>query len=487
MGDTISYPDRKALWSFLEKNKIKAGMWVWDCIMETGNEEVYEDFKSKNFFKNIAIRTDGWHNGSATTIIGDRGQKVKGTRYGNIDFENPAAKAYFKQKMKPFFDEGIDFLKLDKTDEITVAKAMFELSQELGKETKGRGFVFSHSHGVNDPSYKRFPGKWTDDTRSDWTVKKPLRSFSPWLPNVAFKENVEMYLDTTKHFHKIPFLANDMGGFSVSEDGHIDEELYIRWLQFAAFVPLTTPFSQPENKTQNIAFKVSERADKVFKEFSHLKMQLFPYIYTYAHLSRIVGKNTIRPVSLDPPVYLFGAEILVAPVVEQNQTQRQVNLPKNAGWVDFWTGKYHEGGQEIWVDCGLEHIPVFVKKGAIVPMRNYAAAIEKGNNDTLNLHVFTGADGKFDMIEDDGSSNEYLTGKYAVTRFELRNKKNKTRLEIHPTQGDFDGFKSKRVIKLFLHSESELKSKKLTQSNSNIWESEYYNFDLRKGGKLVFR
>lgn len=453
VADTVSYPDRKKMWGYLQSKNIKGGMWMWDCIMQTGNEAAYQDFKSKGFFKSEPIRTDGWHNGSRTTIIGDNSKKVLGTRYGDIDFENPKAVVYFQQRVKHFFDEGVDFIKLDKTDAIPVVKAMFELSQQLGHETQARGFVLSHSHGVSSEEYKKYPGKWTDDTRSDWSAKSHTRKFSPWLPAVGLKENIAMYTDQTRHFHKIPFLANDMGGFAVSEDGFVDEELYIRWLEFATFVPLTTPFSQPENKTGNIAFKVSNRADSIFRSYAHLKMELFPYIYSYAHQSRLSGVNTIRPISGDLYTYHFGDEFLVAPVYEPAKTERTVILPKGVNWINYWTGQTVDGGQAVQTHASIGQIPLFVKAGSIIPMRPYARSIELGSNDTLRLHIYPGASGAFDLIEDDGKSNDYLKGQYSVTHIEQIPTKAGFDLLIHPAHGQYNGQHEDRHWELIVHDQ----------------------------------
>ena len=455
VADTVSYPDMKAMWSFMEEKNIKAGMWMWDAIMQTGNEAEYDDFKSKGFFKAENIRTDGWHNGARTTIIGDNSQPVRGTRCGDIDFENPEAVAYFQQKVKHFFDKGVDFIKLDKTDAIPFCKAMFEMSQQLGRETGGRGFVLSHSHGVDSEEYKRYPGKWTDDTRSDWNIANPTHEFSPWLPRVAFKENVAMYTDTNRHFHKIPFLANDMGGFSVGTDGKVDEELYIRWLQFAVFVPLTTPFSQPENPTGNIAFKVSSRADSLFRQYAHPKMELFPYIYSYAYQSRLSGVNTIRPINGLTDQYLFGEEILVAPVVEQDKTRREVYLPENASWINFWSAEKIKGGQTVTVEASLQQIPLFVKAGAIIPKRKYARSIETGTNDVLELHVYDGDDGEFNLIEDDGKSNDYLQGIYAKTEISFQSDE-VGRIKIEPVKGFYQRMSEKRDWEIFFHSPRDI-------------------------------
>ncbi|EIM72925.1 alpha glucosidase/alpha-xylosidase [Nitritalea halalkaliphila LW7] len=344
VADTVSYPDMEAMWTFMEEKNIKAGMWMWDAIQLTGNEQAYADFKDRGYFKEEIIHTSSWHNGSRTTIMDDQSQSVQGTWMGNIDFENPEAVAYFKQRVQHFFDKGVDFVKLDKTDDLHVVKAMFELSQELGKESAGRGFVLSHSGGVEDERYKRYPAKWTDDTRSDWTVADPQRSFSPWLPPVAFRENLEMYTDTAQHFHKIPFLANDMGGFAVSEDRFLDEELYIRWVQMAHWLPLTTPFAQPENETGNIAFKVSPKADSVFRKYAQQKMRLFPYIYSYAHRTRWEGKNAVRTVPGQLHTYQLGEEFLISPVLAPDLTSQEVFLPIGNWWSTIQESAMQEGG-----------------------------------------------------------------------------------------------------------------------------------------------
>jgi len=88
---------------------------------------------------------------------------------------------------------------------------MFEKTQEMGKETGGRGFILSHTGGIDDPEFKRYPTKWTDDTRADWTVEDPTKDFYSWMPQVALKENIAMYTDPSKKTSKIPFLTNDMG------------------------------------------------------------------------------------------------------------------------------------------------------------------------------------------------------------------------------------------------------------------------------------
>ncbi len=475
-ADTVAYPSRKNMWKYMQDNNIKGGFWLWDCILETGNEKAFNDFKQKGFFSSTYLNTNSWHNGSRSTGMFQNGKEQKGTMCGNIDFDNPAAVVYFKQKMKPFFDEGADFIKLDRTSNISTCKAMFEMSQEFGRETKGRGFILSHTGGQETEEYKRYPTKWTDDTRSDWTIEKPLIEFSSWVPYVALKENIAMFTDPKNKSSEIPFLTNDLGGFDMGKTKQPDDELYIRWLQFSMLNPITEVFSQPENPTANLAWMYSAKADSIFRYYAQWRMQLFPYIYSYAHRSRIEGKQMIGKIPGQLYQYMFGDELLVAPVYEKRTSRQTVFLPEG-NWINYWTGEQLQGNTEHIVAAPLNQIPLFVKQGAIIPMRKYASSIEKGNNNTLILHVYPDADGAFNLLEDDGTSNDYLDGIYASTVIEQKNSGKKTLLRIHPVEGSYKGMLSTRKWILYIHYNKTPKQVKMNGQN--------IKFSFNQTGKII--
>ncbi len=459
-ADTVAYPNKKEMWNYLQQNNIKGGFWIWDCILETGNEKVFTEFKTNNFFSDIFLNSNSWHNGSRSTAMFQNGKEEKGTLCGNIDFNNPEAVNYFKQQMKPFFDEGADFIKLDRTANISTCKAMFEMSGQFGKETKGRGFLLSHSFDTENEEYKRYPAKWTDDTRSDWTIEKPVVEFNSWVPLVAFKENIAMFTDPGKKTSAIPFLTNDLGGFDMGKTQKPDEELYIRWLQFSMFNPVTEVFSQPENPTFNLAWMYSERADRIFRNYAHWRMKLFPYIYSYALRSRIEGKHMLGKFSEHIYQYTYGDEMLLAPVYEKKAVTQNVYLPEGK-WMNYWTGEIKNGNQLYTVGAPVEQIPLFVRLGSIIPMRNYSSSVEKGSNNTLTLHVYTGADGSFNLLEDDGISNDYLEEIYASTKITLSDSKKKSVLIIHPAEGSYKGMNRLRKWKLNIYCNQSPKQVKL--------------------------
>jgi alpha-glucosidase (family GH31 glycosyl hydrolase) len=476
VADTINYPNRKAMWDFMTINNIKGGFWTWNCILKTGNESAFEDFKIKNLFSNIYFEKNTWHNSSINMGMSQYNIEHPGTECGNINFDDPQAADYFKFKMKHFFDEGADFIKLDRTAEISVCRAMFAMSQQFGKETKGRGFVLSHSFGTEDEEYKRYPAKWTDDTRSDWTIEKPLVKFAEWSPAVALKENITMFTYDSKPSSKIPFLANDLGGYTVGNVKMPEEELYIRWMQFSMFNPIVEVFSEPENITSNLPWLYSERADSIFRFYSHLRMQLFPYIYSYALRSRIEGKHMLGKFPEHIYQYTFGDELLAAPVYEKGATTQKVFLPEEK-WINFWTGEQLQGNAEYTVAAPLDQIPLFVKQGSIIPMRNYASSVETGNNNELTLHLYPGANGSFNLLEDDGISNDYLYDKYVSTHIEWKENKGIQKLIINPALGKYFGMREKRIWKICIHSIES--PKKILLNNKKI------NFTNDKENRLT--
>lgn len=451
VGDTVSYPDRHAMWKYLEDRGIKGGFWIWNCILKEGNEEAFDAFDSRGYFSKVYENDNPWHNKSTTLNMYETRDGHPATPCGDIDFNNPEAVRYFKERMKPFFDEGADFLKLDRTSDLATIKAMYEASQELGLESKGRGFLLAHTGGTDNPESRRYPGRWSDDTRSDWAMDAPTREFDSWVPKTCLKENIEKFTDPRRHSSNIPFMAQDMGGYVVGNGTKVPEEqLYIRWMEFAFFCPMVEVFSIESNVTQNFAFNYSPLSDRLFHDYSHLRMELFPYIYSSAYQVRQDGKLMVRCTEDSVYDYHFGDEFLVAPVYVKDAVTREVSFPDGT-WVDYWTGECHEGGSKAVVDAPLERIPLFVKAGSIVPARAYAPSVEAGSNDSLTLHLYPGADGSFTLYEDDGTA-AYLGGEFSSTLICLKDEGDRLVVDIAPRKGSYKGEPSRRKVSFEVHS-----------------------------------
>jgi alpha-glucosidase (family GH31 glycosyl hydrolase) len=438
IGDRTAYPDVEAMWNHFEERGIKGGIWIWNTVLKTGNEATFAAFEERGYFDSVFINTNGWHN------------EDRNTPDGVIDFDKPEAVAYWKDRLAPFFAAGLDFLKLDRSSEIPFLKAAFEATQELGEETAGRGFILNHLHSTYDPRYRLYPTKWSGDAKIAWQ--------QPDYPNLgnysmgALRENILMVADSRRSTADIPFLAHDAGGYNFFGSKDLGDELYVRWLQFSSFQPLMTFFSTADNPTSNLPYRFGTSTGAIVRKYAHLHQRLFPYVYSYAHRTRNGSGDIVGGDGIHPDQFLFGNELLVAPVYVPGQREREVYLP-DGEWYDYHTGAGYRGGRSVTIPAPLEDIPLLARAGAIVPLRPYHRTIAGGSNDTLSLQVWTGADGSFTLYEDDGSSNGYREGEVATT--ELIWDDRSRSLSVAARRGRYDGMAISRNWEVELRGLSE--------------------------------
>jgi alpha-glucosidase/alpha-D-xyloside xylohydrolase len=133
--------------------------------------------------------------------------------------------------------------------------------------------------------------------------------------------------------------------------------------------------------------------------------------------------------------YLYGRDLLVAPVVAKGATDRRLYLPKGR-WHDFWTGEAVEGGREIVRPVDLATLPLYVRAGAILPLGPVRQNLTEPNDEPIELRIHPGADGRFMLYEDDGATFDYKRGRFRLT--ELRWDDAARRLTVAPAAGPSD-------------------------------------------------
>jgi alpha-glucosidase/alpha-D-xyloside xylohydrolase len=132
--------------------------------------------------------------------------------------------------------------------------------------------------------------------------------------------------------------------------------------------------------------------------------------------------------------YLWGRDLLIAPVFEKGATSRAVYLPAGT-WYDWWTRATHAGGQTVNRAVDLATMPIFVRAGAILPLdpvRQYTSQVVR---EPTTLRVYRGADGQYTLYEDDGISQDYLSGKGTWTRMTWNERSARLTLEPGPPRG----------------------------------------------------
>jgi alpha-glucosidase/alpha-D-xyloside xylohydrolase len=129
--------------------------------------------------------------------------------------------------------------------------------------------------------------------------------------------------------------------------------------------------------------------------------------------------------------YLWGRDILVAPVVEKGATSRRLYLPHGL-WYDFWTETKAEGGREITRPVELATIPIYLRAGAIIPLGPVKQYTAEKTSEPLTVKIYPGANGRFVMYEDDGTTFDYEKGRFTRVRFEWNEHNRNFRVLLEP-------------------------------------------------------
>ena len=235
----------------------------------------------------------------------------------------------------------------------------------------------------------------------------------------------------------VPYWGTDIGGFIPTKE--FTAELYLRWFQFGAFCPLfrchgrtwklrlpwgwdmgnpgpiESRYVPPDSELHNT------QVEPICRKYLNLRYRLLPYLYSAVRECSRTGLPILRALWLhypDDPVataradeYLWGRDILVAPVLEKGATTRRVYLPRGV-WHDFWTGERSEGGREIVRPVDLETIPLYVRAGTILPLGPVKQYADEKSDEPLTVVIYPGADGHFSLYEDDGESFDYRRGEW---------------------------------------------------------------------------
>jgi alpha-D-xyloside xylohydrolase len=280
-----------------------------------------------------------------------------------------------------------------------------------------RVFILSRSAYPGQQRYGTFV--WSGDTSATW------KQLGDWIPNA-------LNLCVTG----IPYWTQDVGAFFVKrwqqwfgrgeyEQGVDDpdyRELYLRWFQASAFLPMLRAHG---TDTPREVWRFGEPGDAIYDgllNMIELRMRLLPYLYSIAAEVTYHNGTMLRMLAFDfmqdqtaieiKDEYLLGHALLICPVIEKGARSRMVYLPKGTTWYDFYTEQSYLGGQWLKAEAPLNRIPLFVRMGSILPLgpvKQYAA---QANDTPLILRVYSGADGTFSLYDDAGDSYAYEKGEF---------------------------------------------------------------------------
>ena len=324
-----------------------------------------------------------------------------------------------------------------------------------GKKDEPRVFLLTRSGFAGEQRYST--ATWSGDIGTRW---EDMRA--------------QMTAGLNYSLSGIPFWGMDQGGFCVenryvaaqqlfdrtgqeNEDLKEWRELQTRWNQFGAFIPLFRSHGQwPLREIWNIA-PDNHPAYKSFVYYDKLRYRLMPYLYSLAGWAHFNDYTLMRALVMDfngdnvediGNQWMLGPALMACPVGYYKARNRSVYFPKQCGWYNLYSNEYVEGGRSLVVDAPYEQIPVYVREGSIIPFGPEMEWSDEKPAELINLYVYAGSNGHFQLYEDEGTNYNYEKGKYATIDISY-NDALKT-VTFSKRQGQFPGMLKTRRFNIVL-------------------------------------
>ncbi|WP_231367581.1 TIM-barrel domain-containing protein [Gillisia sp. JM1] len=271
-----------------------------------------------------------------------------------------------------------------------------------------RPFILMRAGAAGSQRFGLIP--WSGDVNRGWNGLKPQPEIS-----------LQMGLQGLAYMH------SDLGGFAGALE---DDELYTRWLQYGVFQPIFRPHAQEDVASEPV-FK-NEKTKALAKKAIELRYKLLPYNYSLAFENHISGKPLMRPLFFEEPenykmyavsnTYLWGDSFLVSPVLNPGVTSKEVIFPSTNNWFDFYTGKKYAKGTVASVNVVEDHIPVFVRGGAFIPMARPMQTTANYDASTLDVYFYYDEQAKKSdavIYNDDGKTPDaFEKGMFELVKLE---------------------------------------------------------------------
>jgi alpha-glucosidase len=347
----------------------------------------------------------------------------------DLNFDLEEVRKWYSDHTKQAFDTGIIGYWNDEADEgyttmqfINMQKGLYE-----GQRSYSENRVWSINRNFYLGAQKYAYGLWSGDIQSGFNTMASQRERMLSSINVGqFKWGM------------------DIGGFHSEPE----PDNYARWMQFGAFTPIFRVHAKEGMQRQPWYF--GEKAEAASKVAIELRYQLIPYIYSYERMAYETGIGLVKPLVFDYPhdplvenlveSWMFGDWLLVSPVVDQKEAMKSIYLPQGE-WFDYADGNKYQGGQTITHKVDLENwldIPLFIKKGAIIPTQPVMNYVGEKKVDTLIVDVFPdSAETSFIYYDDDGTTYNYEESQFFRQRLSTQEQEGQSIFTTSSIEGTF--------------------------------------------------
>jgi alpha-D-xyloside xylohydrolase len=451
------YPNPKAMVDELHEANIHAMISIWPVFS-----------KGTNTYDQMA------HSGGLTDILWDNAMTHILDSY--YDAHNPQARElYWKQAYDSLVGRygwdawWVDQCEPDNGNELDLRrKSNFATGRGIDYMNT---YSLMHSTGLYNNWRRDIQGKRAFFLIRQSFAGQQRNATTLWSSDItctwnAYKNQVPQGINACAS--GIPFWTSDIGGYhfhwqAPDWSSPANRELFTRWFQFGTFSPIFRIHGKGERALFSDNWDVNTKT--ILLNYDNLRYRLLPYIYSLAWKVTSEGYTIMRSLAFDfrddtaiisiPDQYMFGPAFLVNPVTQRMyslpdskkiQKTRKVYLPESANWYDFWTGKLFPGGQTINAAAPIETIPLFVRAGSIIPLGPYLQYATEKPADPIEIRIYTGADAKFVLYEDENDNYNYESGKYSTIALDWDEAEKI--FTIKDRKGEFPGMIKNRTFKV---------------------------------------
>lgn len=378
---------------------------------------------------------------------------------GMFDVANPKTRAWLRERYRDLTLDGVGGWWGDLGEP--------EVHPESGLHANGQTTREYHNRYGNDWSkiiydlYREdFPGTRLMTMMRGGTTGLQQYSVFPWSTDVSrtwggLKPQINIMLNSG--LSGLGYMSHDVGGFAITDKPY-DPELYVRWLQLGTFSPVLRTHSQQEAEP----YKYPAQQDIILPLIKE-RYRWLPYNYTLAYENASQGLPLVRPLNFYTPgskkyddiddEYLWGRDVLVAPVLEQGARERKVVFPEGL-WADYRDpSKLYRGGDTITYAAPLDVLPLFVRAGSFIPLADYAmenTGDYRTDRYTVNYYPYLGKS-EFVMYEDNPLSTTSLSkDEYSLITFRGDAEMHRIEIEVS-AKGTYPGAKADKELRFVIH------------------------------------
>lgn len=438
------WPEHQRMLADLKGQGVNTVLISQPYINKIGAIDNYNELASKG----LLTRDKDGNINDVTTWVGEAGM---------FDVANPDTRQWLRDRYRSLTDEGVGGWWGDLGEPEVHPESIVHANGMTARQFHNvYGNVWSSI--IHDLYKQEYPDTRLMTLMRGGTTGLQRYSVFPWSTDVSrtwggLQPQIKIMLNSG--LSGLGYMSHDVGGFAITDEQNVtDPELYVRWMQLGTFSPVlrthaqqfAEPFNYPEQQ-------------QILLDLVKTRYRWLPYNYTLAYENSTKGYPLVRPLNFSADAdkaldnvydqYLWGDEVMVAPVMEKGATERDVIIPAGL-WIDYNRPTVgYEGPDTIKYEAPLDILPLFIRAGAFIPQADYPmenVADFNPSRYTVLYYPRGGVNSSYTMFEDDRKSTSSISKKgYALLSFAGTDSADSIQIDVE-LKGDYPGMPDKKSL-----------------------------------------